>query len=755
MKPATLLLIFLSSVLVGCGGNEDVEFPDQEAACQFDEQRELSRSLSANSFPNPVITSMKVNGNTIWHLGDSTLPTLRPGDDVVLVGSGLGYGPDIDFSKIMVGNVRVLETDLKMYKQEINIFKQIHFEVPQLQDTWDKDVLNWEDDMINFRVPVHANNGPIVVQVQKRIDYNESLLRPGEAHNVIDAQNERITDKNFVHNCDVVSRLGPTKKTVAVPVNIVNADYQALVDLGEAMYWSYEYNLGLSHSARNLDWVKIFTGKATDPITGEIADPFKLFGAYPTVRGEVPDVAIDDYFFDPYPQKTPIPGFLTLSPQLTKGNTRNSGFVGYRFAESSHPFLGVGEWIGFNCASCHGYRISYEKSPGVNITRVFGGLPNPHWSMKWTLLDTFSGVKGTEPGPTWSPGEASVDKTSLIYNVYAGTGDPTMVRGAGEGSLTDNDYSFSPVATPDITQYLPIRRSISHTESYVGFEGSYIHAQEPNGATGSMFARPLQALTAYMTVLDEYNGDLINVGLYRWLRHNGLLQTAAGNVSEGEFVQAGWQAYGGVKAAVDRGKAIFQRDCGSCHADDLMMHTNEDMFRLDEVGRFFAFTDYQRKMQSIRVGFLHNMYWVQHRGLLSDGHVRNLEDLVNPDRCREGSDLYNNYYTIHEPSPLGNPGADFPTAFPPHNQRGDVFRVYKSAGTDGAARNRFVERHKYFVEVPWDTEFYYWDYQKFRAEYGVAELGSDEPIGLPAAPHPWCTQNKQDISDLMHYILTL
>ena len=45
--------------------------------------------------------------------------------------------------------------------------------------------------------------------------------------------------------------------------------------------------------------------------------------------------------------------------------------------------------------------------------------------------------------------------------------------------------------------------------------------------------------------------------------------------------------------------------------------------------RFFAPTDYQKERQAISTTWLRDLYFVQHRGLLSDGHVRNLEDLVD------------------------------------------------------------------------------------------------------------------------------
>ena len=72
------------------------------------------------------------------------------------------------------------------------------------------------------------------------------------------------------------------------------------------------------------------------------------------------------------------------------------------------------------------------------------------------------------------------------------------------------------------------------------------------------------------------------------------------------------------------------------------------------------------------------MYWVQSRGLLSDGHVRNMEDLVSPARCDANSDLYKQYYTLHPPVRPQPGTTDQPITTPDLNRRGDVFRVPKS-----------------------------------------------------------------------------
>jgi len=757
-----LALLAVPLLLSGCITELPGEFPDQETLCTFDASREAQRAASAASFPQPEILQLLVNGELRWSAGSANTAQLNAGDEVTLKGSGFGGGTDIDFSKVMLGNTRILETDLRMFTQYLAINDQVNFESDEQFDSWDKNILSWNDSEIRFRVPDHASSGPLIVQVQKRTGFNESLKHPGQAHNVIDAQTSRIISDTFEHDCDVVSTLSDAKSTTPIDVSVNNPGFEQLVEKGRQAFWSYDYNIGVAHSVRKLDWNAIFNYKANDPIAGGKADPAKLFGAVKTVRGEVPDEAIDDVYFNSYPMATPIPGFLTTQPAKFKGNTRDSGWVGYRYAEANEPYKGNGEWIGFNCASCHGYKVSYEKAPGQAISKVIPGLPNPNWSMKWTVLqtltNTFDGIYTSEEGPSWNSGKKDIAKDMLLYHMPAGAGEHNMVRVVGEGSHTDNDYQFSPIAIPNVTNYMAIRRSLSHTESYVGFEGSYIHSEEPDGAQGAMSKEWLEALTAYMTTLDQDDDDLRNVGLYRWLKYSNKLSAQTGNaqLSEGEFVQTGWQQYADVSAAVNRGKATYERDCSSCHSDGVGANTNEKMVRLDEVGRFFTPTIYQKETESVRATFLRDLYWTQHRGLLSDGHVRNLEDLVSPQRCTPGSNLYTNYYTLHAPVRPDTGGPDHVTPFPDLNRKVRVPKSkYLTKLDKGYKRNLFIERHKYFVSVPWDKDHYYWDYQKMRAEYGPDEMGTAEPIGMPAAPHPWCAQNSAEVDDLVQYLLTL
>lgn len=754
-------------LLVGCKLPGD--FPDQEAICSFDNQREAERTASSASTPAAVIDTVEVNG-VIYNLHIGQTPVLAPGDTVTLRGSGLGMGPDIDFTKIMVGKSRILETDLKMFEQKLAIQDEVNYETTRQVDAWDKDIISWQNNEISFTVPVHVVDGEthLTLQIQKRDGYNESYTNPGEPHNIIDAITRRIISDDFEHKCDVISKLSDKPYGTSFTVQVNNPSYGELVRKGREVFWSYDYNLGLAHQFRDLDWDAIFQYRSIDPITGQTAyDLENLFGAYPTLTGEVPDEAIKPVYFDPYPMPTPIPGLLGTGPQKFSGETRNSGWAGYRYAEAIDPFNGAGSWIGFNCASCHGNRIIWETAPGQTVTKIIPGLPNPKWSMKWSLLQheqdsetkTFEGIYADEEGPVWMPGNRAVAKDLLIYHMPQGAGEHNMIRVVGEGSETDNDYQFSPIAIPNVSFYTGIRRSLSHTESYVGFEGSYIHSEEPDGAMGAMYADPLKALTAYMTSLDQYDDDLRNVGLYRWLNHKGLMPAAAPK-SEGGFVQTGWRNIPAVKAVVERGQKNYDKACGSCHTDKVGLHTNEQMLPLSEVGRFFAPTIYQKNQQSIRVSFLRDLYWTQQRGLLSDGHVRNLEDLVNPQRCQTGSPLYNRYYTLHPA--LNDTSQSFPDEIAPYpsiNRRGDVFRVpvpvIEKEDDINQQRKRFIERHRYFVRPDFDNQHFYWDYQKMRQEWGKDEMGAPAPIGMPETPHPWCAERAEDMNDLVTYLLTL
>lgn len=189
-------------------------FPDQDVVCGFNPEREQQRLASAQAFATPVVQQMLVNGALVWQAGGAPgRPTLRPGDLVVLKGRGFGAGTDIDFSKIMIGNSRVLETDLTMYEQKLDILSSANYETGKVRYQWPKDIVSWRDDEVAFRVPSHVSKGPLKLQVQKRLGALESLKKPGQPHRVIDAQRNRLTSGGDP-NCDVVSVLSDEVKGI-------------------------------------------------------------------------------------------------------------------------------------------------------------------------------------------------------------------------------------------------------------------------------------------------------------------------------------------------------------------------------------------------------------------------------------------------------------------------------------------------------------------------------------------------------------
>jgi hypothetical protein len=523
----------------------------------------------------------------------------------------------------------------------------------------------------------------------------------------------------------VVSKLSSAKLSNAVDVKVVNNTFAARVRDGEKIFWSYDFNIGAVHHARDLDWTKIMKGQATDPIAGGLADPQKLFGAIPvTANVQVPQFVRENVNFDPFPMPNPLTT-LAGNRQIYSGDTTPTGYVGYIYASSLEPATqNKGSYIGFSCASCHGQLISYPDTQGKTVSKVFPGLPNPGWSMKWTLLTPFKGVKGEELGVS-----GTADKSMLLYHVPNGAGETALVRSSKDKeSHLHNDFLFSPIAIPNVTTHTPLRRSLSHTEQYAGFEGSYVHSEEPDGAIGSMYKEPLRSLTAYRTTLNRDDRLLQHLGIYRWLKEKKLLGEV-NNVSEKEFIYSSKDQYPLLVSKMERGKDIYAKNCLNCHATNFGTGTDENMLPFSEVGTYFSPTAFHQQAQAVRTAMMTHLYWVQKRGLLHDTHVKSLEDLVDPDRCNTSSALYKKYYTLHKGSfkiPVGTP------------------EQAKATG-----------QQAYFTRPDWDPNNFYWDYQKMLKEFGPREFGTQGRVALPKTPHPWCVTEKGQVSDLVAYLLTL
>jgi mono/diheme cytochrome c family protein len=628
-----------------------------------------------------------------------------------------------------------------------------------------------------------------------------------------------------------------------------------------------------------------------DRSTGEGIRPFTSFGAIPLLPDTgatkviAPAVAFDNQnFADPTPY--PISMAFQLPPPFPKplagGETKPTGWAGYVFAQVASFLPGYQktvDWIGFNCAACHAGRVTYEyDTDGKKVSRFFNGIPNPDWRATFlTLSGRTLGLVGDEglplnfirqdyPNGTQkqisSQGRISgllaplqrgfdaflarhgvalskqkVDKTLLIYNLPPGSTEATLFNPADLPGDYHNDYFFSPEAIPIITNHTPVRRALSRSELIDGFEGAYLHGEEPEGARGPMSTRSLQDLTLYISTLHQDDELLRRIGVYRWLAHKGHSDWLGSGVNEGTFIGFGQQpddllrpasfppqpaptdGLGAVRDAaiaatadqgapsgafsrkfpdlaghIAHGAKLFKDSCARCHVPgNAGLWTNEDMQPIsaaggsEPVGRFFSPTVWQRRTQAIRTAILQNLFWVQQRGLLSDGHVvgdepdniDGLDLLIRPERCQAptnpdgsvASDLYKKLYTVHQ-------GPDHSFRIPSAGMR---FELYTRLGGDKPGvlqqisapdpnrrvreeEERLVARHAYFTKM--DDGYYYWDYQKMRREYGILEYGLDpkDPAsrarigGLPAAPHPWCMpagSSQADIDDLVAFLLTL
>ncbi len=338
-KRVSYFASFLSmSLLMGVSKCESPHL-EREGKPPIDDALERARRESAQQFEQPKIHRLVRGGKVFWSEGQPS-PELVAGEVLDIEGEGFGAGPEIDYSKILLGKIRVLESDIKMYTGHVDIIKAHYFEENKVFDEWSKEIISWTPTRIRFRVPSTTNRGPLVVSVQKRVGSNFSLTQPNEVHSVWDPNSERIGGF-FTHKSDVVSKLSEAKLSNAVELKIENKNFKARVNEGQKIFWSYDFNIGSVHNARGLDWKKILEKNAVDPITGEKVDPVKSFGAIPITPGlQLPKIARETVSFDPYPMPSPLTSVVS-GKQLYSGETDPSGYVGYIYASSLSPRTGT------------------------------------------------------------------------------------------------------------------------------------------------------------------------------------------------------------------------------------------------------------------------------------------------------------------------------------------------------------------------------------------------------------------------------
>jgi mono/diheme cytochrome c family protein len=772
-------LYFFSAFLIVAAGVYSVgHFSNSFDHGSREGQSEVA-SLSPAPFAAPVIQRITdEQGRELWRAGQKQEFSLEIGQVINLEGENFGNGPEVDLSKVVIGKVRALERDLTMMLGETKIhikefphLNRVQY-VENLQpeefggetwpQVWKKDLISWSPKKISFRVPATASQGPIVVQVQKKTTKVQSLVDSSKAHLIPDPIFERVLGDLRAEPSLTVDSVGPAVLSNAVPVQVHNEGFAAAVKRGEALYWAFDYNMGLTQHLVHIDWENMLAGKLDDPFEGGKFNAVEKIGAIPITRDQViPEIARSKYDFIPSPMPMPIKSVLTKR-RLENVHTFPTQYVGYVWADSIDPFrpLGAKNYIGFNCASCHAREISYEASPGKFVKQVFPGIPNNKWSMKFAALGDVTAVRGGEANPdTVKPSatyghfnlvsgatqEEKVDKSPLLYYLNPGTADMTMVRTSLEKyTFYKNDFFYSPTAISIITRHTPLRRALSRTEAIAGFEGSYIHAQEPDGALGAISKKSMQDFTSFMSTLDQNDPLLVKIGLYEWLKKKNKLGDI-GSASQADFIRNNYNTYPELAKHLRQGKQVFDQACLKCHQSNFGTYTDENMMALKDIGSYFSPTAWIRQMGAIRTAPLRDMYWVQARGLLHDGHLRvpaNAEDkdfsdslqvLVQRERCDQNSPLYKKLYTLNESS----------------------FRIPK--GTP--AQERAIRQQHYFVDLPNATadqsKYLYWDYQSMRNNFGKLEYGANTATPLPATPHPYCVTTAQEADDLVYYLLSL
>jgi hypothetical protein len=566
--------------------------------------------------------------------------------------------------------------------------------------------------------------------------------QPGTSQKIPDPILERVDNQPAASL--TIAQLGAPAQSAAIPVQIDNPGFNAMADEGAKIYWGFDYNIGPIDQILGINWNAIFNYQAIDSVTNRPFDPYELIGAIkldPNNAQQVPSAGKENIHFASSPMPSPI---ARLFKDDYAVDTKPTGWVGYVNAKVDVLPAPLQSYrIGFNCASCHARQLTYDAGNGQQITRVFNGIPNPKWSMKFTTAASQTGARmlGLSGFEKTEDGTKFLDKTMVLYNVPTGTADMSLARSnlIDSENFYHNDFLFSPAAIPIITNHTPVRRALSRSEAIAGFEGSYIHSEEPDGAMGAHTKSAVQNLTAYLSTMDQDHDLLVKLGIYRWLKFKNHLDEV-GEVSEGQFLNASVNDYPTLQNHISRGAAVFQSKCASCHASNFGTHTDENMMPLSQIGTYFSPTVWERQMASLRTAMIREVFWVQSRGLLHDGHVRSSDPehldslalLLGPDRCNTSSALYKQMYTLNASS----------------------FRIAKGTSTQETA----TRAHHYFVDLPGadreQAKYLYWDYQKMRREFGPREFGSTAHVALPATPHAYCV-DQDEVDDLVHYLLTL
>ena len=311
-----------------------------------------------------------MNGKIVWTQGQSAIPRITVGDVVTLSGANFGQGTEGDFSKILVGNVRALERDLPMFEGGVHLLKQLFFETSKVTDSWRKDIQTWSRTEIVFRMPRTASRGPIVFAIQERVGAVESAHQPGMPHLVVDPLTARAEGVTATRT--PISRLGTAIESNAVPVEIDNPAFEEDIRAGEAAF------LGLRLQSRARALASRF-GLAHDPSWKNERSHHGRAGRSPkTLRrvagppGRSARRGTGSIRVRPLSHSDAVEA-AARKPMLA-GKTSPTGWVGYVYAQGiSVVSQREGNWIGFNCASCHAQRIVFEEKPGSMRAKVFPG----------------------------------------------------------------------------------------------------------------------------------------------------------------------------------------------------------------------------------------------------------------------------------------------------------------------------------------------------------------------------------------------
>lgn len=729
----------------------------------------IPATVHAGDGDRPRITRVTVNGKVAWEQRDGrvTVDALegRAGDTVVVEGAGFGPDAAVHYSNVTINRAAPVKADLEHHRARFDYLKFRQWaDLAVVQEVEPRELLSWTDSRIEFRIPLYATTGDLIVTRQEIIGTRKSLR---------DGGGELRYDPEYVVRGTTPGQAGPPRPAVVEidppvdsrPLRFTVLGQEENIRLGRELFFFWPQYSQVAYALTDARADKLAEGTLTDldgnPLgaeelgwlawadTGPYADRPAARGAGAPKR----PVGTDG------PDAKPVPDagarragriVRTLGPTAPsepvtfRGVYRNMLYPVWQRAPEVLPRVDIrseaGDWIGLvrtefhnvldgsidkawgvTCAACHTAAVEYPTIRG-RVREIVPGLPNFrmdfHRGFQHVRYNATGGKDRrrlvTAIGPGMLDFSSAHEDDGLFNPVVIGShfgreGLPRLSTGGLEGGIHHrNNMAYihhGGLGRPTLKQSIALQTYINSTQGELESwrrVGLFNHLEEVAArARAAPAGVPAAVAPAW---IPEAPAELREVAA-EVARHDRLPDLLTADLT------AAGNGFPKLTAAWQEGRRAFRGACAKCHADSLGLHTGRDIVPFTRIGSHLPPSDRMLKTEGVRVAPLSHLHHKQTVGYLHDGHVRSLDALLDPARGQAGSPLHQAHYAVG-----------------PQSRR---------VRADTPEQVAAVEQVGVFRPDPADATGKTWvyDYDLHRGRFGLREYG--RKVDLPPVPHPF------------------